>query len=398
MKPTFTHLCPRFPVSFLRSKSSSSWSMSLCICYGLSRTVPISYLVAIVQFKDFLREPSSISKAKVRRRHHHHHHHESLKTMPMLTVFALINDAQLHVSVPLRHKAALIKPIQLDNETTAYHADHREQLDLSTPHPIPGPDAPLYHNLLALNQWPCSSCLPQFRPVFKEYIQRISEISTLFASLIAGSIGLPSDAFDRFLDANQQHKLKIVKYPEVDLSNSPNGDSGTSSQSHAIVSEDEAIARQGVGPHKDSMLPSCLLQCSPQPGFQAQNHAGNWVPVSPIPGTLVVAIGQGLEAITGGVCSSTTHGVLSPRKGSRSTLFVPLLPRRELRCQVRGDGDVPASVRRLKEAVDAQKSEGKRKQDVEFSFRKGMWSHLGEATLANRVKSHPDVGWRWVSL
>lgn len=38
---------------------------------------------------------------------------------------------------------------QLDNETTALHTDHREQLDLSTPQPVPGPDAPLYHNLLA---------------------------------------------------------------------------------------------------------------------------------------------------------------------------------------------------------------------------------------------------------
>ena len=33
--------------------------------------------------------------------------------------------------------------------------------------------------------------------------------------------------------------------------------------------------------------------------------------------------------------------------------------------------------------------------DVEFTFTKGRWKHLGEATLWNRVKSHPDVGERW---
>lgn len=33
--------------------------------------------------------------------------------------------------------------------------------------------------------------------------------------------------------------------------------------------------------------------------------------------------------------------------------------------------------------------------DVEFTFEKGRWGHLGEATLTNRVKSHPDVGERW---
>lgn len=27
-----------------------------------------------------------------------------------------------------------------------------------------------------------------------------------------------------------------------------------------------------------------------------------------------------------------------------------------------------------------------------FTFVKGRWNHLGEATLMNRIKSHPDVG------
>lgn len=37
----------------------------------------------------------------------------------------------------------------------------------------------------------------------------------------------------------------------------------------------------------------------------------------------------------------------------------------------------------------------KRADDVEFTFTKGRWGHLGEATLVNRVKSHVDVGERW---
>ena len=38
---------------------------------------------------------------------------------------------------------------------------------------------------------------------------------------------------------------------------------------------------------------------------------------------------------------------------------------------------------------------GKRIDDVEFTFTKGRWAHLGEATLVNRVKSHVDVGEKW---
>lgn len=55
--------------------------------------------------------------------------------------------------------------------------------------------------------------------------------------------------------------------------------------------------------------------------------------------------------------------------------------------------DVPSHVRQLRDAV--LQREGGRRDDVEFTFVKGRWNHLGEATLMNRVKSHPDVGERW---
>ena len=35
------------------------------------------------------------------------------------------------------------------------------------------------------------------------------------------------------------------------------------------------------------------------------------------------------------------------------------------------------------------------RDEVEFTFEKGRWGLWGEATLANRVRSHPDVGERW---
>ena len=53
--------------------------------------------------------------------------------------------------------------------------------------------------------------------------------------------------------------------------------------------------------------------------------------------------------------------------------------------------DVPEEVRQMAE----QRRQGARRDDVEFTFTKGRWGHLGEATLMNRVKSHPDVGERW---
>lgn len=114
-------------------------------------------------------------------------------------------------------------------------------------------------------------------------MKEMGGVSMKFTSLVAEAIGLSPDAFHKFFDNPQQHKLKIIKYPDVGQIKA-NGET------------------QGVGPHKDSMLTSYLLQASHHRGLQVQNHTGAWVDCPPIDGTLVVAIGQGLEALTHGVC------------------------------------------------------------------------------------------------
>jgi isopenicillin N synthase-like dioxygenase len=213
---------------------------------------------------------------------------------------------------------------------------------------------------------------------------RMSDISTFFTSLIAEAIGLPASAFARFFDPDQQHKLKIVKYPERDVPPPSAAASHEERRRHDV-------ARQGVGPHKDSMLTSYLLQASGQAGLQAQNAAGAWIDCPPVAGTLVVAIGQGMEALTGGVCASTTHRVLSPRAGEGPRYSVPFFQGVSYDAMFEAM-EVPDEVLALRD--EARRG---RRDDVEFTFVKGRWGHLGEATLMNRVRSHPDVGERWVS-
>ncbi|GAB7364732.1 hypothetical protein MBLNU230_g5531t1 [Neophaeotheca triangularis] len=275
------------------------------------------------------------------------------------------------LAIEMKNEKSFLGYSKLGNEITAHAADWREQLDLSTPHPLPGPSAPLYHNLLAPNQWPNPTALPSFRPVFQDYMRRMSAISTFFTSLIAESLSLPSNAFDPFFDPDQQHKLKIVKYPDTG--------SGVG---------------QGVGPHKDSMLTSYLLQASEHRGLQAQNTRGEWIDCPPVRGTLVVAMGQGLEALTGGVCASTTHRVLSPAPGSGARFSIPFFQGVSYDAKFESM-DVPEGVRELRREVLARNGEEGRRDDVEFTFVKGRWNHLGEATLMNRVKSHTDVSERW---
>ncbi|GAB7353229.1 hypothetical protein MBLNU459_g3746t1 [Dothideomycetes sp. NU459] len=284
-----------------------------------------------------------------------------------IAFFDLPEDEKLRIE--MKQQPSFLGYSRLGNEITAMRADWREQLDLSTTHPLPGKDAPLYHNLLAPNQWPSPELLPDFKPAFETYMKRMAHVSTFFTSLIAEAIGLSATSFDAFFDKDQQHKLKVVKYPD--------GGEG---------------AGQGVGPHKDSMLTSYLLQASDHRGLQAQNTNGEWIDCPPIKGTLVVAIGQGLEALTGGVCASTTHRVLSPEAGGGARFSIPFFQGVSYDAQFESM-DVPESVRALRR--DIVDRNGGRIDDVEFTFVKGRWSHLGEATLMNRIKSHQDVGQRW---
>ena len=128
----------------------------------------------------------------------------------------------------------------------------------------------------------------------------------------------------------------------------------------------------------DSMLSSYLLQATEHRGLQAQNCDGEWIDCPPIRGTLVVALGQGIESITQGICTSTTHRVISPPAGEGARFSIPFF---------QGVGlDAMFEAMKVPEDVKRQLLRGKKPSDVEFTFTKDAgYSCLGEAILMNRV-------------
>ncbi|TGZ83470.1 Clavaminate synthase-like protein [Ascodesmis nigricans] len=293
--------------------------------------------------------------------------------------FELPEEEKLRLE--MRNSPHFLGYSRLGNEITSHATDWREQIDLATELPAPSPSEPRYRSLRGPNQWPSETLIPGFRETFDRYITLMGELSSEFTSLVAEAIGLPRDAFEKYYHGigesrsgtKRQDKLKIVKYPDL-------GELGGGSN-------------QGVGPHKDSMLSSYLLQASPHHSLQVQNSSGDWIPCPPIAGTLVVALGQGLEAITGGVVTSTTHRVLSPEAGEGPRFSIPFFQGISYDAEFE-QMDVPEDVRRLKKEV-LKSSARNEEKEVEMTFRKDLFGRLGEATLWNRVKSHTDVGERF---
>jgi isopenicillin N synthase-like dioxygenase len=189
-------------------------------------------------------------------------------------------------------------------------------------------------------------------------------------------LDLAPAAFDQFFDHPQQNKLKLIRYPEP------------------VVDEGDT---QGVGPHQDSCFLTFLLQGTPHTGLEVQNKAGIWLPVTPIPGTLVINIGRALEAITGGVCTATTHRVNLRPANYRDSAGQSLGPRYSFAVFQGVSLDlgiekislqIPPHIRDL--VKDAQV-----RSDAEATFNQMFNGNIGEGTLIARVTSHQDVAQRW---
>lgn len=210
----------------------------------------------------------------------------------------------------------------------------------------------------------------------------MSEINTLaksFHHLIAEALDMPADTFDKFFDNPQHSKLKLVKYPPPP----------------ATVIPEEGL--QGVGPHKDGSFLTFLLQATPHKGLEIQKKNGEWIEAPPIPGALVINIGRALQALTGGVCTATTHRViLSPLKfvdsegkllGPRYSFPVFEGVKTDLE---RGHIDLPIP-QHIKDLVKDEKI----KSEAEATFDKMFGESVREANFISRITSHQDVGRKW---
>lgn len=284
---------------------------------------------------------------------------------------------------------------RLANEITAQHIDWREQIDLGTE--LPPPEfaleedraANLYRNLVGPNMWPDPLLAPTFRPVIEEYLDRMRLFLRLFVTLVCEAIGLAPTALNRFFSANQQTKMKLILYPDVQqLVDTPavRPAEGTSDTSIS----DRSLAQQGCGPHRDLDLLTYIFQVTNHVLLQVQNFAGEWVDVPPVPNTLVVNAGQLLEALTHGVCVATIHRVLTPPPGLGTRILIPVFQTIDIEGKME-QVEMPALVLREKAAKDKLRVQPR----IGFQYIPDKSHPVGWYVFRNRIKSHQDVAKVW---
>ncbi|KAF7301918.1 2OG-Fe oxygenase family [Mycena indigotica] len=143
------------------------------------------------------------------------------------------------------------------------------------------------------NQWPAESDAPLFKSTMLSFFNDCHVLHTKVLRAIALGLRLDEGFFEDKIH-EQSHNLRLLSYPPI---------------KRALL-DGEGQARAGA--HSDYGTMTLLFQ-DDVGGLEAQNpHTGQFVPAAPIPGTIVVNVGDLMQRWSNDVLRSTLHRVVAP--------------------------------------------------------------------------------------
>lgn len=177
--------------------------------------------------------------------------------------------------------------------------DLKERFSL-TREVIPG--EPAEGNSAGLSQWPDEAALPGFRSFFTAHIAKRAQLTRALAQVFALSLDLPADYFDAAF-AHLGCVLMFNYYPKVAQAGDASSDP----------------SRWSFSPHTDYGAFTLLSQ-DDLGGLQVRNSAGDWIDVTPVPGSFVVNIGDMFAMWTNDLYKSSLHRVMNFNDNERLSL------------------------------------------------------------------------------
>ena len=164
---------------------------------------------------------------------------------------------------------------------SATSIDLKEAFDTALDLPADDPDHLAGNPMLGPNLWPD---IPGFQEAVTAYYERAMDLGRDLLGAFAISLGEPADTFAA-ATTRSPSQLRLIHYPF----------------------EPDAVDRLGIGAHTDF---ECLTLLRPTaPGLEVMNQEGEWIDAPPLPGCLVVNIGDLLETWTNGYFVATSHRV-----------------------------------------------------------------------------------------
>jgi isopenicillin N synthase-like dioxygenase len=181
---------------------------------------------------------------------------------------------------------------------------------------------PSDHELRGPNQWP--DFVPAMESAALDYFSHADRVARYLLQGFALGLNLARDFFLRNAEIPLS-RASFVYYP-----------------GQATPSDKPAF---GVGPHTDFGVLTVLCQ-DHVGGLQVENLNGDWIEAPPIPGTLVVNVGDLLERWTDGAFRSTPHRVINSSGQERLSLVLAFDPNPETMIDA---GDIYAAGHQAKQ-------------------------------------------------
>jgi isopenicillin N synthase-like dioxygenase len=200
--------------------------------------------------------------------------------------FALPLERKREVSVNARHRGFNALGDALMYE--AKRPDYKEFYSMGLELPEDDPDVVAGEPLRGPNNWPKG--MPEFRAALSAYYEAIGACGADLLRCVAVSLGRPEDFFASRYRKRLQ-RTQIVYYPPQPPE----------------LGDDQF----GVAPHSDFGCITLLWQ-DQNGGLEVlERSSRTWIPAQPIPGTLVVNVGDLLERWTNNLYASTPHRVVN---------------------------------------------------------------------------------------
>lgn len=149
------------------------------------------------------------------------------------------------------------------------------------------------------NLWPVRP--PGLKDAVGAYMAQASAAAARLMAGVSLALGLDAGWFERAYTGDPTILFRIFRYPAHREGQVPGGSGSADADAGGAPS-------WGVGEHTDYGLVTLLAQ-DRHGGLQVKTPAGDWLAAPPIPGTLVVNVGDMLERLTGGRFRSAPHRV-----------------------------------------------------------------------------------------
>ena len=152
--------------------------------------------------------------------------------------------------------------------------------------------------LFGPNQWP-DTLIPELKKHCTAYAEAMEKLSLELVQRLGVALGLgPNALLELFNDPT--YFLRLIKYPPLNPNDSP--------------------APFGSAPHTDHGFMTLVLQ-DDTAGLEVLSSNGRWMPVNPVPNTLVLNVADMLSIISNGRWKSTPHRVILGPQPRESTAF-----------------------------------------------------------------------------